>query len=63
MGATPLYLVIILARANAYSHASVTLRLSGTVQDVMLVAELRNTVEHTYNQIWNSFETLGACPH
>jgi len=29
MGATPLYLVIILARANAYSRA--TLRLSGTV--------------------------------
>ena len=31
MGATPLYLAIILARANAYSRASVTLRLSGTV--------------------------------
>ena len=32
MGATPLYLVIILARANAYSRASATLHLSGTVQ-------------------------------
>jgi len=31
MGATPLYLAIILARANAYSRASAKLRLSGTV--------------------------------
>jgi len=31
MGAMPLYLVIILARANAYLHASATLCLSGTV--------------------------------
>ena len=31
MGATPLYLAIILARANTYSRASATLRLSGTV--------------------------------
>jgi len=31
MGATPLYLAIILARANAYSRASVTLCVSGTV--------------------------------
>ena len=31
MGATPLYLAIILAQANAYSHASATLRVSGTV--------------------------------
>ena len=30
-GATPLYLASILARANAYSRASATLRLSGTV--------------------------------
>ena len=31
MGATPLYLVIILARVNAYLRASVTLHVSGTV--------------------------------
>jgi len=31
MGATLLYLAIILARANAYSRASATLRMSGTV--------------------------------
>jgi len=31
MGVTPLYLGIILARANAYSRASVTLRVSGTI--------------------------------
>jgi len=31
MGATPHYLAIILARANAYSYASAMLRLSGTV--------------------------------
>ena len=31
IGATPLYLAIILARANAYSRASATLRMSGTV--------------------------------
>jgi len=31
MGATPLYLAIILARAKAYSRASATLRVSGTV--------------------------------
>ena len=31
MGATPLYLAIILARANAYSRTSATLRLSGTI--------------------------------
>ena len=36
MGATPLYLAIILARANAYSHASVTLHLSGTVASKIL---------------------------
>jgi len=32
MDATPLYLVIILAQANAYSYASATLHLSGNVQ-------------------------------
>jgi len=32
MGATPLYLAVILARANVYSQASATLRMSGTVQ-------------------------------
>ena len=31
MGVTPLYLAIILARANAYSRVSATLRVSGTV--------------------------------
>ena len=31
MGATPLYLVTILARAKTYSRASATLRVSGTV--------------------------------
>ena len=31
MGAMPLYLKIILARANVYSRASATLHLSGTV--------------------------------
>jgi len=31
MGATPLYLAIILVRANAYLQASATLRVSGTV--------------------------------
>ena len=31
MGATPLYLVIILAQANAYLRASATLCLSGTI--------------------------------
>jgi len=31
MGATPLYLAIILARANTYSRASVTWRVSSTV--------------------------------
>ena len=31
MGATPFYLAIILARANAYSCTSTMLRLSGTV--------------------------------
>ena len=31
MGATPLYLAIILAQANAYLRASATLHLSGTV--------------------------------
>ena len=31
MGATPLYLVIILARANAYLRESVTLHVSSTV--------------------------------
>ena len=31
LGAMPLYLAIILARANAYSRASATLRLSSTV--------------------------------
>ena len=31
MGATPIYLAIILARANAYSHVSAKLRLDGTV--------------------------------
>jgi len=31
MGATPLYLAIILARAKAYSQVSATLRVSGTV--------------------------------
>ena len=38
MGATPLYLAIILARANAYSHASVMLCVSGTVH-LLLTAE------------------------
>ena len=41
MGATPLYLEIILAQANAYSRASVALRLSGTVSgpdDLILVS-------------------------
>jgi len=31
MGAMPLFLVIILARTNAYSRASVMLRVSGTI--------------------------------
>ena len=31
MGATPLYLAIILARANAYSRASAMLHMRGTV--------------------------------
>ena len=35
MGATPLYLAIILAQANVYSRASVTLRVSGTVSDMV----------------------------
>ena len=38
MGAMPFYLAIILARANAYSRASATLHVSGTV-----------TKEHTYS--------------
>ena len=32
MGATPLYLAIILAQANTYLRASVTLRLNSTVE-------------------------------
>jgi len=35
MGATPLYLAIILAQANAYLCASAMLRLSGTVDNFM----------------------------
>jgi len=31
MGATPLYLAIILVQTNAYSWASATLHVSGTV--------------------------------
>ena len=31
MGATPLYLVIILAHVNAYSQVSAMLRVSGTI--------------------------------
>ena len=37
MGATPLYLANILARASAYSHASATLRVSGTVRNYLHV--------------------------
>ena len=36
MGATPLYLASILARVNAYSRASATLRVSGTVSILIL---------------------------
>jgi len=40
MGAMPLYLANILARANAYSRASATLRLSGTVPPSLIVTSL-----------------------
>ena len=36
MGATSLYLTIILVRANAYSCVSATLRLSGTVVGILV---------------------------
>jgi len=39
MGATPLYLAIILAWANAYSRTSATLRLSGTVNVFIILAD------------------------
>ena len=42
MGATPLYLEIIIAQANAYSRMSVTLHLSSTVLIEMRVIEVPN---------------------
>jgi len=43
MGATPLYLVIILVQANAYSRASATLHLSGTY---------RRLIAHRPTEYW-----------
>ena len=37
MGAMPLYLAIILARANAYSHMSATLCVSGTINSTTIL--------------------------
>ena len=44
MDTTPLYLAIILAQANAYLRASVTLRLSGTVAWVKLDSNCETAV-------------------
>ena len=39
MGAMPLYLAIILARAKAYSRASATLHVSGTYKQIKLLID------------------------
>ena len=63
MGATPLYLAIILARAKAYSRASATLRVSGTVYMSLLRVSsfyVNSVVRgyHVYQSIWVALQVV-----